>query len=54
MNDTIFTNKMETYKITIVVEVSEGAFKHDNWIYRSLEECLEDREQLISYRMETV
>lgn len=54
MNDIIHKDKSETYKITVVIQVSEGAFKKDNWIYRALEECLENKEELLGYRMETV
>jgi hypothetical protein len=54
MNKTIHQETTETYKITVVIQVVKGGLKHDNWIYRALEDCLENKEQLISYRMEVV
>lgn len=54
MNSNIHQDMTETYKITIVIQVAQGALKHDNWIYRALEGSLENKDELISYRMEVL
>jgi len=45
---------MQHYKVTLVLELEEGALKHDDWIYRAIEECLENKEDIVSYRLEAV
>ena len=45
-------DKMQQYKITMVVELEPGALKHDDWIFRAIEECLENKEDIVSYKLE--
>lgn len=43
---------MQTYKITLVIEVEKNALRYDDWIYRAIEECLENKEAVVSYKLE--
>ena len=45
---------MVQYKVTVVLELEDGALKHDDWIFRAIEECLENKEDIVSYKLEEV
>lgn len=45
---------MQQYKITMIVELEPGALKYDDWIFRAIEECLENKEDIVSYKLEAL
>lgn len=45
---------MQTYKITLEIELKEDCLYKDDFIYRAIEEQLETGEQILDYTMDEV